>query len=229
MGENNRMIYLYSGTPGSGKSLHVAKDIFYRLNFNKKNPNVIANFKININMIKNKRSNFIYKDNSELTVEYLVEYAMKNHKLGIENQTLVVVDECQVKWNAREWQNNKERMEWIKFFTQHRKLGFNFIIISQNDRMIDRQIRSLIEYEIIHRKMNNFKMGKMLPIPIFICITKWYGINEKLNVEFITYKKKWSKFYDSYGTFEIEKSLKKDKPNSEHVEGSGVPSHVATL
>lgn len=202
------MIYFYSGTPGSGKSLHVARDIYFRLNKNKKFPNVIANFTINEKMIKNKSASFIYKDNSDLTVEFLVSYALKNHKLGIENQTMVVVDECSVIWNSRSWQGDKYRINWLKFFVQHRKLGFNFILISQTDRQIDRQIRSLFEYEVKHRKVNNFKIGKILPFPVFIAINYWYGINEKLDSQFFTYRKKWGKFYDSYGTFELDNTIK---------------------
>lgn len=201
------MIFFYSGTPGSGKSLHTARDIYNRLNYHKKYPNVIANFNINIKMIKNKKARFIYKDNSDLTVEYLVQYAMKYHTLGIENQTLIVVDECSVIWNARSWQSSSNRDEWLKFFVQHRKLGFNFILISQNDRQIDKQIRSLFEYNIIHRKINNFKIGQYIPFPVFIAVTYWYGVNEKLNSEFFRYKKKWGKFYDSYGTFNIDKTI----------------------
>ena len=204
------MIYLYSGTPGSGKSLHVARDMYYRLNRNKKYPNVIANFSINMKMIKNKKANFIYKDNSDLTVDFLVNYALENHKLGIENQTMVVVDECSVIWNSRDWNNkiNKSsRMDWLKFFVQHRKLGYNFILITQHDRQIDRQIRSLIEYEVSHRKVNNFKIGKILPFSTFIAINRWYGINEKLSSEFFFYRKKWGKFYDSFGTWELDSKL----------------------
>ena len=204
------MIYFYSGTPGSGKSLHVARDIYYRLNRNKKYPNVIANFMINEKMIKNKKARFVYKDNSDLTVSFLLNYAFENHKQGVENQTLVVVDEASVIWNAREWQKadtQHNRMDWLKFFVQHRKLGYNFIIISQTDRQIDRQIRSLFEYEIKHRKVNNFKIGKLIPFPMFACVSYWYGVNERLGVEFFTYRKKWGKFYDSYGTFELDSKL----------------------
>lgn len=204
------MIYFYSGTPGSGKSLHVARDIYFRLNRNKKYPNVIANFMVNEKMIKNKKARFVYKDNSDLTVSFLLNYAFENHKQGIENQTLVVVDEASVIWNAREWQKGEtshNRMDWLKFFVQHRKLGYNFIIISQTDRQIDRQIRSLFEYEIKHRKVNNFKIGKLLPVPMFACVSYWYGVNERLGVEFFTYRKKWGKFYDSYGTFELDYKL----------------------
>lgn len=204
------MIYLYSGSPGSGKSLHVAKDIYYRLNYSRKPNNVISNFMVNKKMIKNKNAKFIYKDNSDLTVKFLLEYALENHKIGQENQTLVVVDECQVIWNAREWQSSQNRMEWIKFFTQHRKLGYNFIVISQNDRMIDRQIRALFEYEIKHRKVNNFKIGRILPFSTFAAVSYWYGVSEKLGVEFFFYRKKWGEFYDSYGTFELDSGLMKE-------------------
>ncbi len=206
MGEN-ALIYFYSGTPGSGKSLHVARDIYNRLNKNKKYPNVIANFMINKKMIK-KKANFIYKDNSDLTVEFLVQYALKNHKMGLENQTLVVVDEASVIWNSRSWQSDFNRDDWLKFFVQHRKLGYNFIIVSQTDRQIDRQIRSLFEYNIVHRKINNFKIGKFIPVSAFVAVTYWYGVNEKLETEFFFYRRKWGKFYDSYGTFEIDATIK---------------------
>lgn len=216
------MIYFYSGTPGSGKSLHVARDIYNRLNKNKKNPRVIANFMINTKMIKNKKAVFIYKDNEDLTVGYLLDYALKNHKLGEENQTLVVVDECSIIWNAREWQNNHNRMDWLKFFTQHRKLGFNMIVISQNDRQIDRQIRMQFEYEIKHRKINNFKIGKFLPMAVFVAVEYWYGVNEKIGAEFFGYKRKWGRFYDSYATFELDNKLMSLANQTE--KGLGVPS-----
>ena len=197
------MIYFYSGTPGSGKSLHLARDIYNRLN-RSNNPRVIANFKINNKMIKKKNASFVYLENKDITVEYLVKYAIKNHVLGKENQTMLIFDEAHTIWNSRDWQKNKDRNEWLKFFSQHRKLGYNIIITSQNDRQLDRQIRIQFEYEVVHRKINNFKVGKFLPLSTFIAITRWYGINEKIDSEIFFYRKKWGKFYDSYGTFEID-------------------------
>ncbi len=198
------MIYLYTGSPGSGKSYHVAVDVYNRLTRHKYK-RVIANFKIEISKIKKCKGEFIYKDNSELTVEYLMRYAKEKHVEGIENQTLLVIDEAQVKFNSRDWQIKRdERMEWIEFFSQHRKLGFNIIMITQFDRMIDRQIRALVEYEIKHRKVNNFKIGKLLPVTTFACITYWYGVNEKIDVEFLFYRKKYSNIYDSYSIISKE-------------------------
>lgn len=200
------MITLYTGTPGSGKSLHVAKIILERLQIDKKN--VIANFEVNQDVINKKRfmisnknmGKFFYLDNSELTVNALVDYAKKNHVLGKEHQTLLVIDECQTFFNPREFQR-KDRLEWNNFFSQHRKLGYEVILVTQNDRLIDRQIRALVEYEIKHRKVNNFKLGKLLPKATFVCVHYWYGVREKLKSTFFTYNKDLGNFYDSFKMF----------------------------
>lgn len=191
------MIYLYSGTPGSGKSYHAAADIYYRLHRGKKSNRyrVIANFPVNTSS-----PYFRYVDNSDLTDRYLMNYARLHHVPGIEGQTLVVIDEAQIIFNSRSWQSDgTSRMEWIKFFTQHRKLGFDFILIAQNDRMIDRQIRCLIEYEISHMKMGNY--FRFLPFTVFLAVNHWYGQKMKLSHEMILYRKKIAKLYDTMMTF----------------------------
>lgn len=194
------MIYFYSGTPGSGKSLHVAKDIYTKL-IKRKN-RVIANFELNNELLNKKKclDRFHYVSNFDLTPQYLREFAELYHKPGKESQTLLVIDECQLIFNSREWQKNG-RMEWLEFFTQHRKYGYNIILVAQFDRMIDRQIRSLFEYEIAHRKVNNFKIGQIFPIKTFVCVTYWYNVKEKTDVQFFTFKKKYGKLYDSYKNF----------------------------
>lgn len=208
------MIYLYSGTPGSGKSLHMASDILAKLRIKKQN--VIANFPINEDVVskslfgsKNKTGTFIYKDNSELTVKFLVDYARKNHKLGKEGQCLICLDECQILFNPREFSKH-DRLQWIEFFTQHRKLGYNVILVTQNDRLLDRQIRCLVEYEIRHRKVNNFKIGRFLPIKAFAAVQYWYGVRERLGVEFFIYRKKLGKLYDSYKMFDDIKGTEEE-------------------
>lgn len=55
------MIYLYSGTPGSGKSLHQADDIFWDLRLNKP---VVANYPINEDLF-HKKVPFIYLPNDD--------------------------------------------------------------------------------------------------------------------------------------------------------------------
>lgn len=195
------MIRFFSGTPGSGKSFHVAKEIYWYI---REGRNIIANFPIDTDCIKQKRKTekgkFEYRDNREISVKYLIEYAVANHVEGKEKQTVVVLDECQVLFNPREF-SRSDRMDWIKFFTVHRHLGFDFILVSQNDRLVDRQIRSLFEYEVKHRKVNNFKWAWMIPVPLFAAIQRWYGVNEKMGSEFFFYRKKFGAIYNSYRSF----------------------------
>ena len=113
------MIWLYTGTPGSGKSYHAVYDIIKKLKQKEKN-RVIANFGLNFdNQRKYKEqmyNNFTYLDNSEMTVDFLIDFAVKNHEIGVENQTLVVIDEAQIIFNSRTWNiEHDNRMRWIKF------------------------------------------------------------------------------------------------------------------
>lgn len=195
------MIYLYSGTPGSGKSLHSIKDIVFKL---KRGGNVIANFPVAVNKIKSKKSvgNFVYKDNKELTTDFLYDFALKNHIKGKEAQTLLVIDEAQALFNPRDFRD-VNRKGYNQFFSLHRHLGYNVILVTQNDRLLDRQIRCLIEYEVKHRKINNFKtLGMLLPFKTFACVSYWYGVRERLGVEFFRYRKSLSDLYDSYALFD---------------------------
>jgi len=154
-------ISLYTGTPGSGKSFHAAKDIEHRM---RRGGTLICNFPVNTGFVKKCRAQVEYWDNSELTAERLVAYALEHHKIGKEGQALVVIDECQIIFNCRDF-GRKDRNAWVTFFSQHRKLGFNIILITQSDRMLDKQIRSLVEDEVKHRKLNNYGFGGMFPRP----------------------------------------------------------------
>ena len=91
-------------------------------------------------------------------------------------------------------------MEWIKFFSQHRKLGYNFILVAHFDRMIDKQIRCLIEYEVAHMKINNFFV--LLPFTFFLAVERWYGQRMKTGHMTFPYRKKIAELYDSYAMFE---------------------------
>ena len=142
------MIILYSGTPGSGKSLHTA-DVINRWLWRWKAP-VIANFSFNARACHPKGwGSFLEVNNSDLCPDFLIYFSekyreLRNWQTVPEEHILLVIDEAQLLFNAREW-NKGDRAGWISFFTQHRKLGYRVILIAQFDRMLDRQIRSVIE------------------------------------------------------------------------------------
>lgn len=196
------MITLYSGTPGSGKSLHLAKDIRDRAILGKP---TIGNFRCNLS--KFKKADYTFLPNSQLTPQYLIDYSKRyfeNHRFR-EGAILLCIDECQLLFNAREWQQTG-RAQWLSFFTQHRHFGYNIVLIAQFDRMIDRQIRSLIEYEYIHRKASNFGIGGTIFSicsggKLFVSVHMWYPLKTKIGAEFFHARKKYWSIYDSYEIF----------------------------
>lgn len=227
------MIYFYSGTPGSGKSLKVSQEIHRKLVDKKKNV-ICCNYSFNYDYVRkdnrqiffNKiRSFFGFKLKSEnkkdigklysieyskLTPEFFRHYAIKFHDVGVESQTLIVLDEAQLLFSPTvvkiKCQEDKNfRNNWLDFFTQHRHYGFDIIVVSQFDRLIDPQIRCLFEYDFKHRKINNFGgFGLLLSvfkIGLFVQVQQWYGIREKMGSEFFLYKKKYSNYYSSYKRF----------------------------
>lgn len=199
------MIYLYSGTPGSGKSLHVASDIRDRLIWQRLP--VIANFDINPET-RGYAERFTYMPNTELTPDFLYGFAADfwRGKSVKEDSILLVIDEAQLVFNSRDWQQNRRR-DWIEFFSQHRHFGYKVVLIAQFDRMIDRQIRSLIEIEVNHRKMGNFGWkGKLLSLPfrgrLFCAVSLYYGLKERVGVSWFLPRCKLFRLYDSYNRFE---------------------------
>lgn len=201
------MISLYSGTPGSGKSLHLASRLLNWMRY--KDAPIIGNFPCDFDCIRNPRGSYLYIDNSELTVERLINFS-RNYAQYIgrkpkEGEILLVIDECQIMFNSRDW-GQKDRADWCSFFTQHRKLGYEIVLVAQFDRMLDRQIRSLIEYEWIHRKVSNFGIqGKIMSLlfggKLFVAVKVWYPMKEKVGSEFFMYKKRYSAIYDTYALF----------------------------
>lgn len=196
------MISLYSGTPGSGKSLHVAERLYYWIRAGKP---VICNFPLNTGRIPGRKKVFEYWPNDRLDPKELIRFSQAHFgsKKVREGSILLVVDECQLIFNARDW-GKKGREDWLSFFTLHRHFGYDVILVAQFDRMIDRQIRSLIEYEYIHRKVSNygwrgiFLSAVFLAPRLFVCVKVWYPMKEKVGSEFFRCKRKYFSLYDTF-------------------------------
>ena len=196
------MITLYSGTPGSGKSLHLISLILRCLSWGRL---VICNFPILFTDKEKKKGygdRFFYMTNEEITVDSLISFALDHDMIEKckESQCLVIIDEAGGRFNCRDFAKS-DRSTWIDFFSQHRKLGFDFILVAQNDRMIDRQIRGYIETEKKHRKVNNFGPFWILPFPVFVAIEYWYVAKQRVGSEFFFYRKSIGNRYDSFKMF----------------------------
>lgn len=192
---------MFTGTPGSGKSLDMARFIF---SFNRQKKPVICNFEIDEKKLKYPDL-FFFVDNIDLTVDYLVDFAKNYYKDGKvkESSIILVVDECQMMFNSRDW-SKPDRQAWNKFFQIHRHYGFDIYLVTQFDSMIDKQIRSLVEYNYIHRKVKNFGLkGYFLSFlflapSLFVSIKYWYPMKEKISSEFFRGRKKLYSLYDTF-------------------------------
>jgi len=100
----------------------------------------------------------LYKLSNEM------DYYIKNPKIKKtrEGRALLILDEAQLYFNSRNWQNN---FGFIEFFTQHRKLGWNIILVAHYKEMIDKQVLPLVEIESRFRNLKNVRIP-LLPIPL---------------------------------------------------------------
>lgn len=201
------MISLYSGTPGSGKSLHVAADIYWRLRTGRP---VVANFDI-AEGTRGRDENFAFVRNEDLSPKLLADFARRyfevRGKKVREGELLLVIDEAQLIFNSRDW-NTPGRREWLSWFTQHRKLGYDVVLVAQNDGMLDKQIRALIEYNVVHRKVNNYGMfGRLVGLfsagrAVIVSVRYWYAQKARISSEWTVGLKRYFSIYDTYNTFE---------------------------
>lgn len=161
---------------------------------------------------KHKNGNLYYVSNRHLTPEFLMDFARKYHHHGEEGQTLLIMDEAQMivgptQMKLMSQKDSFYRIKWLDFFTQHRHMGYNIIIVSQFDRLIDPQVRCLFEYNVVHRKANNVGTFGMLlsafKLKLFVRIEKWYGTNQTLSADWFLFNKNYAKIYDSWARFKL--------------------------
>lgn len=201
-------IYMYTGVPGSGKSLHVANDIRYQLSRRKPRP-VIGNFELAPDAPVTHPEYYEYYPNSQLSPELLVTAAdnfWRGRDFFREDYITLAIDECQLLFNSRLW-TAKDRLAWLEFFSQHRKYGYKVIFVCQSAKMVDNQFRMLVEYELHHLKVANLGMtGRIVSLltghRAYWHINYYFQTGEKLGMEWFLASRKDFAMYDTHKRFE---------------------------
>lgn len=208
-------VTVYSGVPGSGKSLHAAELLYWKL---RTHQTVIANFDINRDIPKLDYSCFHFVPNRELTPRFLVDFS--NDFFGDrprkENQICVFIDECALPslLSNRTW-NRPDRPEWITLFQQHRKLGFGpFVLITQDINCIDKAVRAVITHEVNFRKVNDIKgLGSFINLlllgrPLIVGVKYYLPIkvhskkSARTGSEWTLGRKRYFQLYDTFTIFQ---------------------------
>lgn len=205
------MILLYSGLPGSGKSLHQAVDICRFLH--RKDTMLITNYPLNLTKQKRVYTDYRYIDNATLSPGLLVRLSIEHFNGGSpkEGKIRLYLDEAQLLFGSRDWQRSG-RSDWLAFFTQHRKLGYDIYLIAQANHMLDKQLRSLVEYEVIHRKVGRFGWaGTVLSFlaggRLHVAIWTWLGLKQRIRTDFFRASRKYTAIYNTLETFGQSENL----------------------
>lgn len=197
------MISTYLGTIGSGKSYHALETILEALT---KGKHVVSNFplKFSDGMIKRGYADrFMYVPDDFLMGEdgvsflYQLQKKMEFYEKGGEGACLVVIDEAGNYFPPEDNSKYSTRL-WKLFFTQSRKMGYDFILICQDDlSQINKTIRKCVEYRVVHRKANSVFPFKLLPFTLFMYVTYWAQQRERLSSSSSIYVKKFGSLYDT--------------------------------
>lgn len=197
------MIRTFLGTIGSGKSYHALEEIVKAL---EKGKYVVSNFPLNFTqgMIrKGYADRFMYIPDDFLMGEsgvsflYHLQKGMDFYAKGGEGTCLVVIDEAGNYFPPED--NGKYVTKlWKLFFTQSRKMGYDFLLICQDDlSQINKTIRKCVEYRVVHRKANAVFPFKLLPFTLFMYVTYWAQQKERLSSEASIYVKSFGSLYNT--------------------------------
>lgn len=150
-----KMITLYEGGIGSGKTYDAVRRIIANL---KKGRRVLTN----IDGFNNPVNNEVIKHICNLDcfqfaerMVYLTDDDVKHFWDIAQVNDIIVIDECQKYFGSRTWQS-KSNQAFTVWASEHRHNGQDLLLIQPSVKMIDGQVRSMAEWVYSYRKMNMF-------------------------------------------------------------------------
>lgn len=131
-----------------------------------------------------------------------------------EGRGLAVLDEAHIWMNSRTWDQDERgeglsrseavsrRLRITRFFAQHRKRGWDVILIAQQAGLLDNQVRGLYEYHSVVRNIRKLPVWwnplRFMPWVIFVAVTSWNDPTKtKCGVECYFLSKSVANLYDT--------------------------------
>jgi hypothetical protein len=220
-----QVIALFTGSVGSGKSYHALCAGLQKISSIPQRY-VVANFPIVFREGKKgerERERWFFWH--EISPERLIAFSVEKGFYGKEGHCLLIIDEAGCVFNSRDWQiKGAERTKWVKFFSQSRKFGYDVILVAQSDRMIDRQIRDLAEYEVRHFSARRYWWLAWLPIRLHFAVWFWYHTRLRGTVDPFVIRKSVARRYDTMRIFNLDDMR---SAIEKIYEGKVIPAEVA--
>lgn len=183
------MIYLVSGPPGNGKTFYAIRKVTQAVEEGKVvagNVELAADWPQRVS-----RRNWVHYLRPFAKRRFLREAWHRYHfseslselaairlRGDREGRGLMVLDEAHNWMNSRSW-SATDRQEIVRLFSQHRKLGWDILLIAQHPEMIDKQVRNLVEYNVHLRNLRKAKWGgiPVVPFNLFLAVWCWHSAN----------------------------------------------------
>lgn len=162
------MIICFSGVPGAGKSYDTVKKVLDNLKLGRTiytnvdgldNPVCREHIKLYTGLDD-------YQLNTQLiflTPDKIVRFweteklnagtEFESERLICEKGALIVIDEVHKWFNCRDWQTEKNR-KFADWASTHRHDGYDVLLVTQDLDKVDKQLRSLVEWTYVYRKVN---------------------------------------------------------------------------
>jgi zona occludens toxin (predicted ATPase) len=205
------MITVYTGTPGSGKTLASIRAM------HKHKGHTITNINTTLPCVSVLPDEFSPADIIDLCV---VRGDIPDSRF--EGYNLLVIDEAQLYFNCRDY-SKPDRRDWLSFFTHHRKLGLNVILVTQSLSYLDKQIRAICEYEYSFRRLSRWGfLGYVLYFLTFgekyLYIDYYIPANQRLGTHLTYMPKRLFGYYDTYDLSGTALSYLSSVPSGERVQ-----------
>jgi zona occludens toxin (predicted ATPase) len=145
----------FTGTPGSGKTYDAVAKIIDNLRMGRMvytnirgldNPGCLKMIQMLTGLSDCWLAHYLHFLDGEQVFEFWQH---------VPPRSLIVLDEVQNIFNARDWQS-KKNIYFNAWASTHRHLGFDLILITQSIQRLDTAVRALVEWTHSYRKMNFF-------------------------------------------------------------------------
>jgi zona occludens toxin (predicted ATPase) len=192
------MIVGFVGTPGSGKTYEAVKKIVFNL---RKGRHVYTNIDgMDQGPCKEMIKSICNFDDWEFDkhFHFLTKDEVPKFWEVVRNGSFIVLDEIHKVFNCRDWQSSKNNA-FADWASTHRHYGFDLVLITQDMEKVEKQVRSLLEWTYVFRKVNFFGGAVQKK---YLCYSfsgdDTHGKPLATNVR--TYEQQYFRCYKSYAT-----------------------------
>jgi zona occludens toxin (predicted ATPase) len=192
------MIISFVGTPGSGKSYDAVRKIYDNLRMGRR-------VYTNIEGMDGQEQQEILKMSLGLgdydfkkLFHWVSDKEIENFWEYVKDGSLIVIDEVHKRFNCRDWQTQKN-LNFANWCSRHRHHGFDLVLVTQDIDKVEKQVRSLIEWSYVYRKVNF--LGSMVQKQYLVYSYSGDDVSGKpLSTVRRTYESMIFRFYKSFST-----------------------------